>query len=353
VGINPSSISRVLIRATNWLGDAVMSLPAIREARRVFPGAHIAVAARPWVTDLYRRESAIDEVICYAGAKGLREKYAFAAGLRSRRFDLALLLQNAFDAALIAWLAGIPVRLGYRRDARGPLLTHAIPVPEAGDIPRHERYYYLELLRRAGLSERFPAEEPIRLDGIDAAREAGGARLEGLGIQGPPVGISPGAAYGNAKRWLPERFAEAAEALPEGSVVIFGSAAERDICEQVRTGLRRPAHNLAGKTTLSEFIELAAACRLFLTNDSGSMHIASALGVPTVAVFGATDDTTTGPTGPLAQVVRAHAECSPCLLRHCPIDHRCMTRVTAEHVAGAALQLWEDSAPAWTHEAKS
>jgi heptosyltransferase-2 len=113
------------------------------------------------------------------------------------------------------------------------------------------------------------------------------------------------------------------------------------------------ARNLAGQTTLGEFIELAAACRLFLTNDSGAMHVASALGVPTVAIFGATDDATTGPTGPLARVVREHAECSPCLLRECPIDHRCMTRVTAEQVAATALQLWEESAPAWTHEARS
>jgi heptosyltransferase-2 len=228
-------------------------------------------------------------------------------------------------------------------------------VPETGEIPRHERFYYLEMLRRAGLLERFPAVDAIRLDGIDAARAAGAAHLQALGIGGPPVGISPGAAYGNAKRWLPERFAEVAEGF-RAPVVVFGSASERELCEVVAAHLRGAGvevRNLAGETTLREFIDLSAACRLFLTNDSGAMHVASALGVPTVAVFGATDDTTTGPTGPLARVVREHAECSPCLLRECPIDHRCMTRVTAQRVTAVALQLWEESAPAWIHEAKS
>jgi heptosyltransferase II len=361
VAFNPSSMSRVCVRATNWLGDAVMSLPAIRAIRHIFPHAHIAVVARPWVADLYARETSIDRVIPYTAQQGLGAKREFAAGLRHERFDGAILLQNAFDAALITWLARIPERIGYNRDARGLLLTRAIPVPEPGEIPRHQRFYYLELLRRAGMMERFPPTGAIRLDGIDAARSSGAAHLASLGIAGPVIGISPGAAYGNAKRWLPERFAEVAQAFSEcPRVVLFGSPSEHALCEEVaarlrgsRRGARIDVRNLAGATTLREFIDLAAACRLFLTNDSGAMHVASALGVPTVAVFGATDDTTTGPTGPLARVVREHAECSPCLLRECPIDHRCMTAVTSGRVSAAAFQLWEESAAAWTHETKS
>jgi heptosyltransferase-2 len=159
------------------------------------------------------------------------------------------------------------------------------------------------------------------------------------------IGISPGAAYGDAKRWLPERFAESGQQLAGAlgaSVLVFGAAAERPLCETVAEALRRDgidARNLAGETSLPQFIDLAAACRLFLTNDSGAMHVASALGVPTVAVFGATDDTTTGPTGEGARVVREPVECSPCLLRQCPIDHRCMTRVTAAGVTAAASRL--------------
>jgi heptosyltransferase-2 len=174
------------------------------------------------------------------------------------------------------------------------------------------------------------------------------------------IGISPGAAYGDAKRWLPERFAECARQLAassQASVLVFGAAAERALCETVAEPLRRAGidvRNLAGETSLREFIDLAAACRLFLTNDSGAMHVASALGVPTVAVFGATDDTATGPTGPSARVVREHAECSPCLLRECPIDHRCMTRVEVARVTAAASLLLDITHEhKWTQETKS
>jgi heptosyltransferase-2 len=338
-------MSKVLVRATNWLGDAVMSLPAVRAIRQVFPHAHLAVLARPSVAGLYAREKAIDRVIPYPATKGLRARRQFAATLRAERFDGAILLPNSFDAALTVWLAGVPERIGYRRDGRGMLLTRAIEVPQPGDIPRHERFYYLELLRRAGMIERFPECGAIRLDGIAEARQAGTAHLDALGVVGPVIGISPGAAYGDAKRWLPERFAESGQQLAGmlgASVLVFGAAAERPLCETVAEMMRRAGvetRNLAGETSLPQFIDLAAACRLFLTNDSGAMHVASALGVPTVAVFGATDDTTTGPTGHLARVVRQHAECSPCLLRQCPIDHRCMTRVTTADVIAAASLL--------------
>ncbi|HTX35733.1 MAG TPA: lipopolysaccharide heptosyltransferase II, partial [Bryobacteraceae bacterium] len=312
------------------------------------------------LVDLYARESGIDRVIPYAVqleerrgiGVALRARVEFARRLRVFRFDGAILLQNAFDAALVAWMAEIPERIGYRRDGRGPLLTRAITVPEPGEIPRHERFYYLELLRRAGLLERFPCG-PIRLEGAEAARDSGLRHLAEMGVHGPAIGISPGAAYGNAKRWLPERFAEAAAGLRPAAVLLFGAPAERELCETLAAALGGAVcevRNLAGRTTLGEFIELAAACRLFLTNDSGAMHVASALGVPTVTVFGATDDTTTGPTGPLARVVREHAECSPCLLRECPIDHRCMTRVTADRVVAAARELLADTI--WTQEAR-
>ncbi len=155
------------------------------------------------------------------------------------------------------------------------------------------------------------------------------------------TGISPGAAYGSAKRWIPERFAEAAVRLQQPAA-IFGSGDERALCDEVAAEIRKaglPVHNFAGQTALREYVDLAAACSVYLTNDSGGMHIASALGVPTVAVFGATDDVATGPTGPLATIVRQPVECSPCLLRECPIDHRCMTGVPAARVAEVAVKL--------------
>ncbi|MCU1274274.1 MAG: lipopolysaccharide heptosyltransferase [Bryobacterales bacterium] len=342
------AFSKILIRATNWLGDAVMSLPAIRAVRACFPEAEIAVLARPWVADLYARERSIDRVIRYEPRSGFRDyvaKWRAARALQREKFDCAILLQNAFEAAAIAWLAGIPRRIGYDRDGRRALLTDPVPVPTPGEIPRHERFYYLEMLRRAGVIPKMPEPEAIRLDALESAAADGIRDYEQRNITPPVVGVSPGAAYGSAKRWLPERFAAAAVDVARslaGSVIIFGSAGERELCARVANMVHQAgvsAHNLAGETTLKEFIGLVAACRVFLTNDSGAMHIASASGVPTVAVFGATDDTTTGPTGPLARVIREPVECSPCLLRECPIDHRCMTRVTSDRVAQVALEL--------------
>ena len=344
----PMAFSKILIRATNWVGDAVMSLPAIRAVRARFPEAEIAVLARPWVAGLYARETAIQRVIPYVAPPGFRAwggKLRTALALRREKFDCAILLQNAFEAAAIAFLAGIPRRIGYDRDGRRALLTDPIPVPRPGDIPRHERYYYLEMLRRAKVIMDLPETGPIRLEGAAAAARQGALRFAGRDVALPVTGVSPGAAYGTAKQWLPERFAEAALEVARaqgGSVVLFGSEGERGLCETVAQSIRQAgvsARNLAGETSLGEFVDLAAACSVFLTNDSGAMHIASALGVPTVAVFGATDDSTTGPAGPLARVVREPVECSPCLLRECPIDHRCMTRIPASRVAEVACGL--------------
>lgn len=326
-----------------------MSLPALRVIREEFPQAHISVLALDWVADLYAREPFADEVIPYTAVRGARDwqgKLRLASELRTQRFDAAILLQNAFEAALIAWLARIPIRIGYNRDGRRLLLTQAVPVPKEGEIPRHESYYYLELLRRAGITNRpLPAEAFIRLDGAAEARNAGLAIFARKGLPASVVGVNPGAAYGNAKRWLPDRFAEAAAVVAgdlNAHVALFGAKSERPLCDEVAgylAKLQTPCRNLAGKTSLKEFIEMTAACRLVLTNDSGAMHIASALGVPTVTVFGATDHIGTGPTGPLARIIREPVDCSPCLLRECPIDHRCMTRVSADRVAQTALDL--------------
>jgi lipopolysaccharide heptosyltransferase II len=342
------SSQKILVRATNWVGDAVMSLPALRLVRDRFPDSELVVLARPWVADIYARETSISRVILYTAARGNHDwtaKWRLASTLRAERFNCAILFQNAFEAALLVRMAGIPRRIGYNRDGRGWLLTDAVPVPKTGEIPRHERFYYLELLHRAGLVDALPAAEAIRLEGAERAAMAGARRFHELKLALPVIGVSPGAAYGNAKRWIPEHFSEAAARLAtqcRASVALFGSTDEAALCETIAEAIRIKgisAQNLAGRTSLREFIEMAAACTVYLTNDSGAMHIASALGVRTVAVFGATDDTTTGPTGALARVVRETVECSPCLLRECPIDHRCMTRVSAERVVETALDL--------------
>lgn len=338
---------RLLVRATNWVGDAVMSLPALAALRERFPEAHISILARPWVAGLYRHEPFADEIISYqpgTGWQGLENRMEAARALREMQFDCAVLLQNAFDAALVAWLARIPRRVGYARDGRAMLLTDAFRVPANGSLPPHESFYYLELIRLAGWLDQVPEQPLVRLEGASKARESGLRRFQAEGIH-RVIGVSPGAAYGTAKRWWPERFAAAASrvAAESGSTVaLFGAESERELCESVAARIRSSGldvRNFAGQTSLEEFIERAAACVAYLTNDSGAMHIASALEVPTVAVFGATNHVTTGPTGPLARVIRQDTACSPCMLRHCPLDHRCMAAVTPEMVAETALHL--------------
>ncbi|HZS56938.1 MAG TPA: lipopolysaccharide heptosyltransferase II [Bryobacteraceae bacterium] len=340
----------ILVRATNWVGDAVMSIPAFQALRERFPNARISILARPWVAGLYGREPFCDELIPYDAPKGwhgIGDKLRVAAELRARKFDCAILFQNAFEAAALARMAGVPVRIGYARDGREWLLSQSIPVPRPDETPRHQRFYYLEMLKRAKLIESYRHDGAIRLSGAGAAAEKGRERFRLASVESAVIGVSPGAAYGGAKRWLPERFAQAATNVARersATVVVFGSKEELPICETVQQNaeaLGQRCINFAGATSLADFIEMAAACELFLTNDSGPMHIASAMGVPTVAIFGATDDVATGPTGPVSRVVREPVDCSPCLLRECPIDHRCMTRVSAERVAETAFSLIE------------
>jgi heptosyltransferase-2 len=336
---------RILIRATNWVGDAIMAIPAIRAVRMHFPDAHIAIVARPYVADIYRDQQVADELVAYdvngihAGLSG-REK--LAAELRTAKFDVALLLQNAFDAAWLAWRAGIPRRIGYARDGRSPLLTDAIAVPKSGEIPEHEKFYYLELVRRAGWLQGLPDEKFIQLtvsaDRAAAAEEllrANGARQNILRIA-----VGAGASYGSAKCWLPERFAETLNRLQsdrDADVILFGTSNELPVTGAIASGLAKPPINLAGQTTIAELPSLLSRCGIFLGNDSGAMHVAAAVGLPVVAVFGPTDPLGTAPVTPRASIVTEKPYCSPCFLRRCPTDHRCMTAVQPAAVEAAIL----------------
>ena len=324
-----------------------MSIPALREIRRVHEGWHVAVLARPWVAELYAREPFCDEVVLYRSDgehRGVLGRERLARDLRRRGFQRAILLQNAFDAAWIAWRARIPERIGYDRDGRGLLLTNRVARPGRGEIPPHQRFYYLELMLRAGLIDRIPADTQARLESIADLRRRGTAQWARRGLPaGPWIGVSPGAAFGSAKRWLPERFAEAVRLLSRESgshVAVFGSRSEAQLASEVARRAGGRSASLAGKTTLAEYLELASTCSLYLTNDSGSMHAAAALQVPTVAVFGATDAEATGPAAPWSAVVREPVDCAPCLLRECPIDgHPCMAGVPADRVVRAARAL--------------
>ena len=334
---------KILVRATNWVGDAVMTLPALRELRRALPAAHITLLARPWVSEVFEREAVADRLVLYPGKGSFGWRQA-AVALRTERFDAAVLLQNAFEAALVARWARIPIRCGYARDGRSWLLSHPVPLPRQGEIPPHECYYYLELLRRLGVLRQLPQVEQIRLV-RPPAREAGRRRLASFGLpdsfRGPVIGINPGAAFGTAKRWLPSRFAAVGRALAaQGvAVVLFGAASERALAQAVAASIGPEAVSTAGRTTLSEFVELVAGCDLFLTNDTGAMHLAAAAGVAVLAIFGATDEVATAPLGPRVRIIKKPVPCSPCKLRDCPIDHRCMRAVEAEQVLAAAREM--------------
>ncbi len=326
-----------------------MALPALRAVRAKFADAHIAIVARPYVADIYRGQGVCDELIAYdprGAEKGIGGRERLAERLRAGKFDAALLLQNAFDAAWLAWRAGIPERIGYARDGRGILLTKSIAVPKGGEIPAHEQFYYLELVRRAGWAERIEGESEISLaisrEAVEAAEEkliAAGVRSRSNGSAPLRVAIGAGASYGSAKCWLPGRFAEVANRLvseSDAEIILFGAAGETAVSNAIVAGMKRKPIDLTGKTAIAELPALLSRCQLFIGNDSGAMHVASAVGLPVVAIFGPTDPFGTAPVTPKCTIVQQKPYCSPCFLRRCPTDHRCMRQVSVESVTTAA-----------------
>ena len=341
--IDFDKITKVLIRGTNWIGDVVMTFPAIAAVRETLPAARVTVLVKPWVADLVRMHPAVDEVLVYErpgrheGAGGILR---LARELKARRFDAAILLQNAIEAAIIARLAGIPVRAGYSTDARGLLLTHPVRL-EAGIKAVHQSLYYVEMLEALGFT---PSRAPLALTPTDAQRIAAEQHLVRFGIAGrrPIVGMAPGAAYGPAKRWFADRFAAVADRLAERfscPVLLFGSQGDRPSTEAVRSAAKTAIVDVAGRTNLGDAVALIARCDLFVTNDSGLMHVAGALGVPTVAIFGSTNPKTTYPLGERTVLVRRPVDCSPCLKQECPDDFRCMDLVTVDEVLEHSTRL--------------
>jgi heptosyltransferase-2 len=342
---------KIMVRTPNWIGDAVICLPAIEALRAAYPSAEIVTLAKPWVSELYRFHPAVSRQMVFdpsgehAGSRGF---WKLVRELKSEQFDGAILFQNAFHAAWMAWCARIPARVGYAREARGPLLTSAIEIPSPAAYG-HQAYYYLQLLFRAGVIERpqvAEENEPLHVSLALDPREQAWARryLDGLGLHGNRylIGINPSASFGPAKRWPVENFAALADRLIEvlsADVLIFGSETDRPLADQMADSMNHTPIVLAGETNLRQFMALLAQSRLVITNDSGPMHLAAALDVPLVAIFGSTDDLATGPISPKARVVKYPVACSPCGLRVCPIDFRCMTGVSVDMVYRAALEL--------------
>jgi len=336
---------KIMVRATNWLGDCVMSLPAVEALHNRFPNSEIVLVATPGVGPIYWNHPAVTRQIVYdveGEHGGVRGFWKLVGTLRKERFDAAILLQNAFHAAWMAWRAGIPVRIGFARDARRVLLSEPVEVPPP-EAYGYQAFYYLQLLFRAGLIDDPHSLGEFRLHLTESERKWAAQELLNLGLGGRRilVGISPGATFGPAKCWLPERFAALADRLIDAvgaDVLIFGSRAERLLAEVVARAMDHTPVLLAGQTSLRELMALLARCHLLVANDSGPLHMASALGVPLLALYGSRDERGSGPLGERARILKHPVECRPCGLRHCPIDFRCMKEISVDEAYTAALE---------------
>jgi heptosyltransferase II len=339
-----ANVKRLVVRAPNWLGDAVMALPAMSAVRRSLPDAHITIAPIPSIAPLFEEptNAGQDALLIVPDVK--REAPVLTAG----QFDAVLLFPNSFRSAWSAWRARIPERWGYSAGFRGPLLTRAVARPR-GRV--HQSAYYLHLVRGLDLT----AEDEFPRVGVSAATRVRAERVLGeytLTSGALIVGFAPGAAYGHAKRWPPRRVAELIVRLSReraAVAVLFGAAEDRDAGREIESSVPPDVRivNLIGRTDLRLLAGLMARCSAFVSNDSGAMHLAGALGVPLVAIFGPTDDRVTAPrSGPAAQgeVLTHPVFCRPCMLRDCPIDHRCMTRITVDNVFSAVARRL-DAAP--------
>jgi heptosyltransferase-2 len=359
------NLKKILLRSTNWIGDAVMTTPAVHTIRKNFPDAEITMLAMPWVADIFRLSPDVDKVLVYdkqdlypGKIKGVLK---LAGDLRQYHFDAAILLQNAFEAAFIAWIAGIPVRAGFKRDGRGLLLTHGVELTSAIRA-RHQVHYYQMMLSGLGLDLK---EDTLRLPLSSELRDWAEGYIERLKGQGgfsskegqalpeqrfspesrgsiPIIGFNPGAAYGPAKRWPAEKFGQLAALIAHHHgesgclVLVFGTKDDCDAAHAIKEfSLRTPFHvvDMTAKTTLQQVMALIHRCDAFVTNDSGLMHVAAGLDTPTIAIFGSTDHIATGPFSERAVVIRKEMDCSPCLRSECPRNHlNCLEGISSQEI---------------------
>ena len=329
----------LLVRGVNWIGDAVMTMPALRALRKELPDTKISLLVKPWAAPLFEKNPFIDDIILYEDKyNGISGKFRLSSVLKTKSFCSSILFQNAFDAALIAFLSGIPQRIGYNRDWRGFLLTDSIPFNN-DDRKMHHIEYYLNILRQAGIDAEFSLPY-IYLSLNERIR----ARNILKGLKRPVIGINPGASYGSTKRWQPEKFADVSKKIIsdlDGSVVIFGGQSEIAIAEEIVSSpqllpLAYRVLLMAGKTDLRELSALISECDILLTNDSGPMHIGYAVRTPLVAIFGSTDPELTGPLGKGNTVIRKNTDCSPCFKRTCDRNKMdCMDAITSDEVFDA------------------
>lgn len=351
--LNVHNIQRIIVRGTNWVGDAMMTLPALRELRRLFPNAHITLASRSWAKGLFIGVDFVDELLIHEG-RGLRSFFQQVRVWRKGQFDLAILLTNSFESGLVAALAGIPVRIGYASDGRARLLTHPIELPEWRST-RHEIFYYLRIV--AGLEWLFRQQQTFLDVQPDASLEVSELRKDearyllrrqGVAEDRPVIALCPGSINSRAKRWPAESYAVLADRCVDtlgAQILLLGSKEELQVSRRVTDRMHNKPIVLTGQTDIADVVAVLSIADMLITNDTGPAHIAAALGRPTLVIFGPTNPLTTRPFSPFAEIIQHPPECAPCMLRDCPIDHRCMTAITPDEVFARARELLTNKLP--------
>jgi heptosyltransferase-2 len=346
--IDPGQIKKVVVRGTNWVGDAVMAIPALRELRRILPSAHITLFTPEWSRGIFADADFIDDILVVDGAGVWKQGKA----LRAEDFDLAVLFTNSFSSAAAAKLGSAKYRIGYKNEGRGFLLTHSLDKPEWRD-EKHEIFYYLNIVAELetllnGASKALENEPRFELT-VSGERQAEARKILAgkiLGAGCDPakkiVAFCPGSTNSRAKRWQAESYATLADKLREeldANVVLIGAADEREVSQNVSQLAKYPPVMLTGETSLSQVVAILSVCDLLVSNDTGPAHISAALGKPALVIFGPTNPKTTRPFPANAEIIRKEVECSPCMLRDCPIDHRCMTRISPDEVFAMCEKL--------------
>jgi heptosyltransferase-2 len=324
---------KIVIRAPNWIGDSILALPAMANLKRNFPESDLWVAANEWVRDLFRMEDYLEGIIPLPQQNNLKNLNFSARRLREFTFDLGILLTNSFGSALLFYLARIPQRWGYKRDGRGFLLTKGAPIRNQAER-HHQAHYYIDLLSGLGLKN-YTTELNLSLDRRELAWMKEWLESQNIDAKKPLVIINPGAFYGPAKRWPASKYSELASLLQEknnAQILVIGLETEIPLAEHIATGMTERPFILAGQTSLSRLAAIISFGSVFISNDSGPMHLANALKIPVIALFGPTEPFRTGPYQNPYTLFHKGAPCWPCSYRACPYDHRCMMNISPQEV---------------------
>jgi heptosyltransferase-2 len=348
--LNLENIKRIVVRGTNWVGDAVMTVPALRELRNLFPNAHITLATRAWAEGLFAGADFLDELQVHEGS-GLRSVVHQVRQWQKGSFDLAVLFPNSLEAALVASLARVGFRIGYATDGRQRLLSHPLSLPEWRSST-HEVFYYLNIIAQLqtllGHEQTAMNKQPDCSLHVEQSRQSEAMerlRLKGVRKERALVALCPGSINSRAKRWPAERYAALGDLFIDelgAEVLLIGSDAETEISREVSERMQNKPVMLTGHTSLAQLVALLSLVDLLVTNDTGPAHIASALGRPTLVIFGPTNPLTTRPFSRAGEIVRTPPDCAPCMLRDCPIDHRCMTAISPDEVFDRARVMFSN-----------